>query len=72
MAALTCYGEGGKHHGTVKRRRVLRYNGVYERSLYSGALCDGCWHRDLRNAVRRGNAAARILQREGTHAPVNG
>jgi hypothetical protein len=61
---LTCYGEG-KHRGEVKRRRVLRFNGAYERTLHSGALCEGCWHRDLRNAQRRGQAAARILAREG-------
>jgi len=61
---LTCYGEG-KHGGEVKRRRVLRYNGVHERSLHSGALCDLHWKRDLRNAVRRGQAAQIILDRAG-------
>lgn len=52
---------GGKHGGTVKRRNVLRFNGVLLNDKHATATCDRHYALSLRHAVARGAAAAKLL-----------
>jgi hypothetical protein len=57
---MECY-HRGKHAGEVRRRRVLTFAGEYTTRRHSVAVCDKHHQQELRNIIKRGKAAEKIL-----------